>query len=127
MSRAFVGIAGIQSRRTTSHRECSRRNQQHFDVRSVVSNSPRQTRCGDRISHCDVCNYCWINRLFQHSPFAISLRSLCDTEPDAVADSVGRAVVAQRRTAVVGVGAPGAATKQMDQTSRGSCGVSDAC
>ena len=32
MRRAFVGIAAILNRRAASHRKCSRRNQQHFDV-----------------------------------------------------------------------------------------------
>ena len=56
----------------------------------------------------------------------MKLRSPHDTEPDAAADVDGRAVVAPRRAAVVGVAAPVAAAQQKGRTSRGSCGVGHA-
>ena len=55
------------------------------------------------------------------------LRSPRDTEADAAVEVVGRADVAHRRAAEVGVAAPEAAAKQTVRTSRGSCGICHAC
>ncbi len=54
----------------------------------------------------------------------IVLRSPHDTEPAvAVAEAVGRVVVALRRAAGVGGVVPDAAAQQTVRTSRGPCGV----
>ena len=57
----------------------------------------------------------------------MKLRSPHDTEPDAVADVVGRDVDALRRAAGVGVAEPVAAAQQTGRPSRGPCGVGHAC
>ena len=56
----------------------------------------------------------------------MELRSPHDTEPDAEADAVGRAVEALRRAAGAGVVVPVAAAPQTVRTSRRSCGVGHA-
>ena len=58
--------------------------------------------------------------------WGLVLRSPHDTEPAAVAAAVGRADVALRRAAEVGVGAPEAVAQQTVRASRGSCGVGHA-
>ena len=57
----------------------------------------------------------------------MELRSPHDTEPEAVADEVGRGAEALRRAAVDGDVEPVAAAQQTVRTSRGSCGVGHAC
>ena len=56
----------------------------------------------------------------------MELRSPHDTEPEAVADEVGRGAEALRRAAVDGDVEPVAAAQQTVRTSRGSCGVGHA-
>ena len=57
----------------------------------------------------------------------MELRSPHDTEPEAVADEVGRGDEALRRAAVDGDVEPVAAAQQTVRTSRGSCGIVHAC
>ena len=57
----------------------------------------------------------------------MELRSPHDTEPEAVADEVGRGAEALRRAAVDGDVEPVAAAQQTVRTSRGSCGIVHAC
>ena len=56
----------------------------------------------------------------------MKLRSPHDTEPDVAVDGAGRAEVAPRRAAAVGVAVPVAAAQQTVRASRGSCGVGHA-
>ena len=56
----------------------------------------------------------------------MELRSPHDTEPEAVADEVGRGAEALRRAAVDGDVETVAAAQQTVRTSRGSCGVGHA-
>ena len=65
--RVFVGRARIRSRRAATHRECPRWHQQHLDVRSVVSHTPRQTRCSDCVAQGHIRYHGGIWRPLQHS------------------------------------------------------------